>query len=79
MGPIAKRMEVKRLTQRQRDVWRLIAQGLTGKEIAAVLGVAVSTVESYRVQLCRRLGVTKQTELVLDAVRFGIVHVEVEK
>jgi DNA-binding NarL/FixJ family response regulator len=44
-----------RLTQRQREILQLLAEGKTSKEIAAVLGVSAKTVETHRGNIMKRL------------------------
>jgi two-component system response regulator NreC len=57
-----------RLTERERDVLRLLADGHTNAEIARELHVSVRTVEVHRAALRARLGVVNRSELV-DAAR----------
>lgn len=60
------------LTSREREVLQLIAEGLTGKEIAARLRLALNTVHVHRRNLMARLGLHKETELVRYALREGL-------
>ncbi len=52
---------------------RLVALGRSNKEIATLLGVSANTVAVHRTNLMARLGVHKAAELVLIAVRKGLV------
>ncbi|HEY0605446.1 MAG TPA: response regulator transcription factor [Herpetosiphonaceae bacterium] len=61
------------LTDRERDVLHLAARGLTAAEIAEQLTVGVRTVESYRTSLMRKLDLRHQTDLVLYAIKRGII------
>ena len=61
-----------RLTPRQREVLKLLADGYRTKEIAFQLGVSIKTVESYRTQIMQRLGVTDIPGLVRYAIREGL-------
>ena len=61
------------LTDRQKEVLQLLAEGRSNKEIAAVLGVSVKTVEFHRGQIMRVLGVHTTAELTRFAVRLGLV------
>ncbi len=61
------------LTERQREVLQLIAEGRGNKEIATILGVSVKTVEFHRGRLMERLGVHGVAELVRCAVQAGLV------
>ena len=62
------------LSGRERQVLRLIAEGLSAKEIAADLSISTKTVEAHRTSLMRKLGVRKATELVRYAVRHGLIE-----
>lgn len=64
------------LTGRQREVLHLIAAGRSTKEIARELGVSGKTVEAHRAQIMDRLGVRNVANLVMEAVRRGLVHVQ---
>ena len=60
------------LTPRQREVLRLIAQGLTMKEIAAQLGISTRTAESHKYEMMEALGVETTAELVQYAMKLGL-------
>jgi DNA-binding NarL/FixJ family response regulator len=61
-----------RLTQRQRQVLQLIAQGCTTKEIAGRLNICVKTVETHRAQLMAELDIHDIAGLVRYAIRVGL-------
>lgn len=61
------------LTERQRQVLRLVANGYRSKAIAEELGVSVKTVESHRAEIMNRLGVNHMAGLVQEAIRMGLV------
>jgi two-component system response regulator NreC len=63
------------LTNREREVLQLIAEGLSTKEIAACLGVATRTADSHRGRLMEKLGIHKASGLVRFAIREGLVSV----
>jgi DNA-binding NarL/FixJ family response regulator len=65
-----------KLSQREVQVLRLIALGKSNKEIATLLGVSVNTVAVHRTNLMSTLGVHKAAELVLIAVKKGLVQPE---
>lgn len=61
------------LTQRERQVLQMIAQGKSNKEIAAILSLSVNTVSVHRANLMETLGIHRTAELVLFAVKKGLV------
>ena len=63
------------LTRQERLVLQMTAEGLTAKETASKLFISSRTVEVHRKNLLRKLGLGSQTELVLFAVRRGIIEV----
>ena len=63
-----------RLTERQRSILKLIAEGRNTKEIAHRLRVSVKTVEFHRVRLMNRLGIYNVPGLVRFAIRCGVVR-----
>ena len=60
------------LTPRQREVLKMIAEGLRTKEIAFSLGVSIKTIETYRAQIMNRLGIGDVPGLVRYAIRRGL-------
>jgi len=62
-----------KLTDREREVLQLLAEGRTMKEVAAVLKVTPRTVAFHKYEVMRRLGVRTGAELVQYAVRLGLV------
>lgn len=61
------------LSAREIQVLRLIAMGRSNKEIAVILGVSANTVAVHRTNLMATLGIHKAAELVLIAVKKGLV------
>jgi DNA-binding NarL/FixJ family response regulator len=61
------------LTDREREVLQNIAEGLSSKEIAGLLGVSLKTVEAHRANLMEKLGIHKVSGLVRFAIREGLV------
>jgi DNA-binding NarL/FixJ family response regulator len=57
------------LTTRERDVLRLIAKGLAGKQMASLLGISPKTVEQHKTRIYAKLGVANQAEAVAVAGR----------
>jgi DNA-binding CsgD family transcriptional regulator len=64
---------LEQLSFRQREILQHIAEGLNTKQIAALLGVSVKTVEAHRLQLMRRLKINNVPGLVRFAIRSGLV------
>jgi DNA-binding NarL/FixJ family response regulator len=64
------------LTAREIQVLRLIAMGKTNREIGTMLGLSANTVAVHRTNLMSTLGVHKAAELVLIAVRKGLVNLQ---
>ena len=62
------------LTNRERSVLQLIAEGHKSKEIAALLGISLKTVETHRASVMQKLDVHSQARLVRYAVRNKIVE-----
>jgi DNA-binding NarL/FixJ family response regulator len=63
-----------KLTAREKQILQLIAEGKSNKEIAGLLGLSVNTVSVHRANLMQALGLHRTAELVLYAVRKGLVH-----
>jgi DNA-binding NarL/FixJ family response regulator len=63
------------LTDRERDVLKLVAEGYTTQKIAEMLVISPKTVEGHRTNLMAKLGIRNRIELVKYAVRKGIITV----
>ena len=61
------------LTEREREVLQLLAEGKSNKEAAAVLNLSPYTVETHRTNLMQKLGIHNTAEIVLYAVRKGVI------
>ena len=61
-----------KLTPRQREVLRLIADGRRMKDIGAILELSTRTVESHKYEMMRALGVQSTAELVRYAIQIGL-------
>jgi DNA-binding NarL/FixJ family response regulator len=61
------------LTDREREVLQLLAEGRSNKEVAADLDVGLSTVETHRANLMQKLNLHNTAEIVLYAVRKRVV------
>lgn len=73
---LAQRAPLRRLSRRQREVFRLLASGVTMRDIASQLGLSRKTVETHRAQVMARLGARHVPELVRLAIRLGIVSTD---
>ncbi len=65
-----------RLTDREKQVLKLIAEGRSNKEIAEMLSLSVKTVIAHRANLMEKLDIHNRTELVKYAIRKGLIAVE---
>jgi two-component system response regulator NreC len=64
------------LTEREREVLIMVAQGATAAEIATRLSISNRTVESYRARMMHKLGLRTQTDLIRYALRRGLIPME---
>ena len=65
--------KVSQLTERECEVMRLLADGMSSKEAATRLQISIRTVESHRINISRKLGFNSIAKLVHYAIRHGIV------
>jgi two-component system response regulator NreC len=61
------------LSQREREIFQLIAEGHSNKDIAELLSVSPATIETHRAHILQKLDVHNTAELVLYAVRRGVI------
>lgn len=64
------------LTDREKQVLKLVADGRSNKEVAEMLGISVKTAMSHREHVMEKLGVHNRTELVRFAIRRGVIRVD---
>lgn len=64
------------LTKRQREVFHLMAEGYSRLQIGARLFISTRTVEDHRLRINRKLGLETQTDVVLFALRRGILALD---
>jgi len=62
------------LTEREREVLTLIAEGLTNQEIAGRLFISIKTVQTHRAHIMEKLNLHDRTELVRYAIRKGLIE-----
>jgi len=61
------------LTDREREILQLVAEGRTNKEVASMLNISLTTVETHRTHILQKLNLHSIPELILYAVRKGII------
>lgn len=64
------------LTDREREILQLIAEGQTNREIADLLTLSIKTVQAHRANLMEKLGAHDRTDLVKYAIQVGIISSE---
>lgn len=64
---------VEDLSEREREVLALAAEGFSSKSIGKQLGISSKTVDTYRSRLMRKLGLTDRTELIHFALQHGLL------
>jgi DNA-binding NarL/FixJ family response regulator len=62
------------LTSREREILQLLAEGRSNKDVATVLDLSLYTVETHRSNILQKLNLHSIPELILYAVRKGIVN-----
>lgn len=67
---------VESLTSTEREIIRLVADGKSNVEAAAILGLSPRTVETYRLRLMRKLGIEGLSSLIKYAIRSGITTLD---
>jgi len=61
------------LSEREREIFQLIAEARSNKEVAVLLDISPATVETHRARILQKLGIHNVAELVLYAVRRGVI------
>lgn len=64
------------LTDREKQVLKLVAEGKSNKEVAELLGISVKTAMSHRERMMEKLDLHNRTELVRYALKVGVIRVE---
>jgi DNA-binding NarL/FixJ family response regulator len=64
------------LTDREKQVLKLVAEGKSNKEVAEVLAISVKTAMSHRERVMEKLHLHNRTELVRYAIKAGVIRVE---
>ena len=73
VGPLASGTSELNLTPRQREVLKLISEGITMKEIAVELNISTRTAESHKYEMMQALGVETTAELIRYGLRLGLI------
>ncbi len=68
--------ETNQLSEREREILRLVATGLSNQQIANQLGISVNTVKVHLRNVFSKIGVASRTEATMFAVRTGIVAID---
>lgn len=63
------------LTDREKQVFRLVAEGKSNKEVAEDLGISVKTAMSHREHVMQKLDLHNRTELVKHALKLGVIRI----
>jgi DNA-binding NarL/FixJ family response regulator len=64
------------LTDREKQILKLVAEGHSNKEVAEVLNISVKTAMSHREHVMAKLGVHNRTELIRFALRAGVIRAD---
>ena len=76
-GTIASQSDpYERLTDREKQVLKLVAEGRSNKEVAELLGISVKTAMSHREHVMLKLGAHNRTDLVRFALRLGVIRAD---
>jgi DNA-binding NarL/FixJ family response regulator len=75
-APDAGADDYERLTSREKQVLKLVAEGRSNKEVAALLGISVKTAMSHREHVMDKLGVHNRTDLIRFALRHGVIRAD---
>ncbi len=63
----------KKLSNREREVFQLIAEGHSTREIADMLCVSISTIKSHKAKIMEKLGIKSSVKLIHFAIQLGLV------
>jgi DNA-binding NarL/FixJ family response regulator len=74
-APTSEEEAYARLTPRERQVLKLVADGQSNKEIATTLDVAVKTVMAHRANLMEKINIRNRSRLIQFAIRMGLLQV----
>jgi DNA-binding NarL/FixJ family response regulator len=66
--------EVPELTPREKEVLQLVAKGNSTKQIADKLSISIRTVESHRINMLKKMGVSNSAELIRKSMEMGLLE-----
>ncbi len=67
-----------KLSDREKEVLKLVAEGSTSQQVADALGLSVKTVMVHRSNIMEKLGIHNRTELIKYAIRKGLIQVQTD-
>jgi two-component system response regulator NreC len=67
-----------RLTPREREILKLVAEGRTSREIAGMLFVSLKTVMAHRAKIMAKLDIHNKAEIIKYAIRKGLVNTDIK-
>lgn len=76
--PVTNRDEARPITEREREVVRLVAQGYKNREIADELGISVKTIETHRANIMNKLALRNVAQLIHYAIQKGMITVKID-
>src|SRR5207253_10134099 len=76
-GSAKKESALPEVTSREREIVQLLAEGKSTKDVASILSLSVKTAETHRSNIMSKLGLHSVSEVVLYAVRNGIVRTSI--
>jgi DNA-binding NarL/FixJ family response regulator len=68
--------EYERLTDREKQVLKLVAEGRSNKEVAALLDISIKTAMSHREHVMEKLRAHNRTDLIRFALRHGVIRAD---
>ncbi|HZR46895.1 MAG TPA: response regulator transcription factor [Candidatus Manganitrophaceae bacterium] len=72
------RPEARPLSQREREVVKLVAEGYKNKEAAEMLGISVKTIETHRANIMNKLALRNVAQLVHYAIQKEIIDIKLD-